>query len=108
MSDLINRKDALTHIKAYRDEFKEDFGIDSEDGDDASHYFGYIAGMNRAARIIEELPSAEPKKGRWIFTRYYVWKCSECGKNPTKGMGYVQRKSELFRYCPHCGTEMEF
>lgn len=57
--NLISRKDAIKHIKAYRDEFKEDFGIDSEDGDDASHHFGYIAGLNRAARIIECLPSAE-------------------------------------------------
>jgi len=55
----------------------------------------------------KHLPSAEPKKGRWIFTRYYVWECSVCGKNPTKGMGYVQRKSELFRYCPCCGSKME-
>ena len=54
-----------------------------------------------------ELYAAESKKGRWIFTRYYVWKCSECGKNPTMGMGYTQRKSELFRYCPCCGSKME-
>lgn len=59
------------------------------------------------AKMIIDLPSAEKKKGRWVFARYYVWECSECGKNPTKGMGYVQRKSELFRYCPHCGSEME-
>ena len=57
--------------------------------------------------MVSMLPSAETKKGQWIFTRYYVWECSECGKNPTKGMGYVQRKSELFRYCPNCGAEME-
>lgn len=56
---------------------------------------------------IMQLPSAEPKKGRWIFARYFVWECSECGKNPTKGMGYTQSRSELFRYCPYCGTEME-
>lgn len=55
----------------------------------------------------EDSDLIEPKKGRWIFTRYYVWECSECGKNPTRGMGYTQRKSELFRYCPYCGTEME-
>ena len=59
MSDLISRQDAIKHIKAYRDEFKEDFGIDSENGDDASHYFGYVAGLNRATRIIKDLPSAE-------------------------------------------------
>lgn len=56
---------------------------------------------------IEDCEEAEPKKGRWIFTRYYVWECSECGKNPTRGMGYTQGKSELFRYCPHCGAKME-
>ena len=48
-----------------------------------------------------------PKKGRWIFSRYFVWECSECGKSPTKGMGYVQNKSELFNYCPNCGAKME-
>lgn len=68
----------------------------------------YMQGWNDAiTSIIENEPSAETKKGRWIFARYYVWECSECGKNPTKGMGYVQRNSELFRYCPNCGSEME-
>jgi len=51
--------------------------------------------------------SAEPKKGQWIFAKHFVWECSECGKNPTRGMGYTQSRSELFRYCPYCGTEME-
>lgn len=60
-----------------------------------------------ACEQISEAPAVEQKKGRWIFTRYYVWKCSECGKNPTMGMGYTQRKSELFRYCPNCGASME-
>lgn len=56
---------------------------------------------------IEQIPSAEPKKGRWIFARHFVWECSECGKNPTRGMGYTQRRDELFRYCPNCGAKME-
>lgn len=56
---------------------------------------------------LPDLPSAEPKKGKWIFAKYFVWECSECGKNPTRGMGYTQRRDELFRYCPYCGTEME-
>lgn len=57
--------------------------------------------------LLSDLPSAEPKRGRWIFARYYVWECSECGKNPTRGMGYTQSGSELFRYCPNCGASME-
>lgn len=90
MSDLIDRADAIKHIKAYRDEFKEDFGVDSEEGDDASHHFGYIAGLNRATRIIKDLPSlreemilectkcvldsTKTKKGKWEkqFTRHFL------------------------------------
>ena len=109
MGDFITRADAIQHIQAYRDEFKEDFGIDSEDGDDASHYFGYIAGLNRATRIIERLPSAEPK-GRWIKENrvltsnppQYVWHCSECG-NPERGFSV----HILTNHCPACGAKME-
>ena len=50
---------------------------------------------------------AEPvRHGKWIYTRYYTWECSECKKNPTSGMGYVQSKDELFDFCPHCGADM--
>ena len=56
--------------------------------------------------MISTLPSAEPKHGKWIFQRNYTWACSECGANPTKGMGYVQCKEELFKYCPNCGADM--
>ena len=48
--------------------------------------------------------------GHWIFTRYFTWSCSECGKNPTRGMGYVPNKEfmqEEFKYCNHCGAKME-
>ena len=59
-------------------------------------------------RVFEQLPSAqpEPETGTWIW-KHHVWWCSECGKNPTKGMGYVQGAEELFDYCPHCGKKME-
>lgn len=87
MGDLISRYDAVKHIKTYRDEFKEDFGIDSEEGDDASHYFGYIAGLNRATRIIDDLPSAESETcegckhlGKWEdeITYGYPSPCTTC------------------------------
>ena len=48
----------------------------------------------------------ERKHGKWIFQRNYTWACSECGTNPTEGMGYVQCKEELFEYCPNCGAYM--
>ena len=124
MSDLISRKDAIKHIKAYRDEFKEDFGIDGEDEDDASHYFGYIAGMNRAARIIEGLPSAEPKKGKWTIEtigeipRYRdssiyepIYRCSCCGLTSESYIRfeepYMPEDADFPNFCPNCGAEME-
>lgn len=93
MSDLIDREEALT---ALRDTLK-------------------TGGKSKGLRpvtfemiwAIKSLPSAEPKKGRWIFARSFVWECSECGKSPTKGMGFTKRKDELFRYCPNCGAKME-
>jgi rubrerythrin len=90
MEDLISRKEAL---KALREIFVRGNGLRPATAD--------------MINAIKFLPSAEPKKGQWIFTRYYVWECSECGKNPTIGMGYIQRRSELFRYCPNCGAKME-
>jgi rubrerythrin len=49
---------------------------------------------------------APVRHGHWIYQNY-VWYCSECGKNPTVGMGYVQRQSELHLYCPNCGAKMD-
>ena len=92
MSDLISKQEVK---KILRTEWVKLFPIELDPY------------LSLAIEKIENIPSAEPKKGRWIFTRYYVWECSECGKNPTIGMGYVQRNSELFRYCPNCGASME-
>lgn len=97
MSDLIDRKAAIDVIDK----------IFPADPMHNEYTEGITCGAALAKDFIKQLPPAEPKKGQWIFTRYYVWECSECGKNPTIGMGYIQRRSELFRYCPNCGAEME-
>lgn len=67
---------------------------------------GWTGGILEAIDAIEDLPSAQPerKKGRWIFTKYYTWECSECGESPTKGTGYTQSSDELYAFCPHCGS----
>ena len=54
---------------------------------------------------IEALQAQLPKRGEWIWENY-CWHCSACGENPTRGMGYVQGKNELFRVCPNCGAKM--
>ena len=60
--------------------------------------------LSKAADIIEKL-SEERKKGKWKWYNC-VWVCSCCGKNPTKGTGYVQSKEQLFPVCPYCGADM--
>ena len=89
MKDIIYREDAVSRITA---EQKEEQDIDCI----------YI--YSRCKTIIKHMPSAE-KTGKWIWENY-VWHCDQCGKNPTYGMGYVQRKEELFDFCPHCGVRM--
>lgn len=55
-----------------------------------------------AIHLLKQLP----KEGEWIWENY-CWHCSVCGENPTRGMGYVQGKDELFRACPNCGAKMK-
>ena len=77
----------------------------------------YSCGMRNGIRwcraLLEDDPPkfenasqyAEPdrKTGEWIY-KHCVWFCSECGENPTKGMGYVQGHDELYDFCPNCGS----
>lgn len=57
-------------------------------------------------KVIKNAPTVSAERtGKWIWENY-VWHCDQCGKNPTYGMGYVQRKEELFDFCPHCGVRM--
>ena len=61
-------------------------------------------------QAIDEQPTidAEPvRHGKWIFTKYCTWECSECKRSPTKGTGYIQSKDELFEFCPNCGARMD-
>ena len=62
-------------------------------------------------QTIMTLPAADVapvRHGRWQYnTDFYVWCCSECGKNPTKGTGVVTTAEKLPAYCPHCGARMD-
>jgi hypothetical protein len=52
----------------------------------------------------------EPRKGHWIYDKSIAnWICSKCGETP-KTIGYVGTgafMAEHFKYCNHCGAEME-
>ena len=61
---------------------------------------------NELLNDVREIEEQMPKEGVWIWENY-CWHCSVCGENPTRGMGYVQGKDELFRACPNCGARMK-
>lgn len=70
----------------------------------------YIAGLQRAKKIISVLPTAdvqEVKHGKWIYipeTAYTVsvFECSACG------CYRLERCTKReFRYCPTCGARMD-
>lgn len=64
-------------------------------------------GVRDAIITIMGLPSAQPKKGKWIYdydkeheNPFFMqgWKCSACGRRQTYGEP---------PYCMYCGAEME-
>lgn len=92
MSDLINREDA---IKLFLERKNELAGIQGNLG----------GAMSGAAKLIESLPPAEPKKGKW--TNAYDGndghvKCTACFRT----YDYITQ-AQHFNYCPNCGARME-
>jgi len=97
MSELISRQAAQDVVNAICErcgKYKE--------------YNGVMCGtcaLDGVEDSIEDLPSAEPKRGKWVITGKFAdtihAKCSECkrhqifyyGKQPTN-------------YCPECGARM--
>lgn len=66
-------------------------------------------GYHHVIETIRELPSAEPRKGKW--ERHYsrpnvyadlFWHCSECGYKNDENYAPVYH-----HFCPNCGARME-
>ena len=60
-------------------------------------------------QALDELPSAEPKKGKWIdngplklYAEMHDFKCSECSWHEPD---FPERIHELY-YCARCGADM--
>ena len=84
---------------------------------------GILIGIHRAWEAIKALPSAEPKRGKWIedkgqqtLMRNFiemgeVWRvCSVCGAGHMIGHKYAIDKAyhdRYHNYCPNCGAKME-
>lgn len=94
MIDLISRQAAIQAI----DDLPNCYNGYSDTYDKS-----YIIG------VLEELPSVEPKKGKWKpFERTWtsgrsVWACDACGE--TVDVPTLNGKP-IFDYCPWCGSFM--
>ena len=55
------------------------------------------------ARILNEQPTIQPKRGKWILDRSGAYCCSEC-MEPCAG--YVMMKPRD-KFCKMCGAKME-
>lgn len=91
MSDLISRKEALKTLLAY-------------------YHIRTITQCNALKEALDRVPSAEPKKGRWIgegdgyadgYIVYDSWYCSNCD------YCYEDDEEPDWNYCPNCGAKME-
>ena len=71
-------------------------------------------GYTHLYKVIENLPSAGPKKGKWIphseksceyigtalvNVEYDYWFCDTCGYR-------VENGQPIYNFCPHCGADM--
>lgn len=73
-------------------------------------YNGYSDTYDKAyiIGVLEELPSVEPKHGKWINDRG-LYKCSACGNLWTTWWAVVvpeERMNKEMKYCPNCGARM--
>lgn len=81
-TDLISRKQAINALSTI------------------TMYKGSIP-FGTAVMRIEQLPSAQPKRGVWNYNSkigtFKVWTCDQCGWN----------YEAEFNFCPNCGAKME-
>ena len=85
MSDLISRQAAIDALTEY--------------GNGRAVFIS----VGEAVIRIEQLPSAEPKRGKWILDRSGAYCCSEC-MEPCAG--YVMMRPRD-KYCKMCGSRNE-
>lgn len=89
MEQLISRQAAIDALKRKQDDGKGDI----------SRFYNTI--IQHDIEAIEQLPPAEPKRGKWIHNGSQWenrWICSECGY-----MYYLQKPN----FCPNCGSRNE-
>lgn len=105
MSDCINRQEAIEAI--LNSTIRVADIIPHEYCDELPECIIYERNAVLALALMPSCDDVTNTQGYWQWkSDDSVWKCSKCGTNPTKGMGYVQLNDELFKYCPYCGAKM--
>lgn len=93
MSDLISKAEVLSLVERMMETYWDRKQI-----------------LSIVRNAIEKLPSAEPKKGKWIgegdgyadgYMVYDLWYCSNCD------YCYEGDEEPDWNYCPNCGAKME-
>ena len=92
MDDLISRQAAIEAVKS--EKVKVFHELYDEAWNDA---------INGCIDVIEQLPSAQPKRGKWILDRSGAYCCSECMEPCAT---YVMMKPRD-KYCKMCGSRNE-
>ena len=106
MSDLISRQAAIDALKIcdnnedginchkcpLRDERWDGAWQDNETN-------CYRKLMRDSAKLLE-LPSAQPRKGKWIYNSPVTMKCNQCG------LVIKDWDWHRFKYCPNCYSDM--
>ena len=90
MDDLISRQTAINAIDGLQNCYN---------GYSDSYDKSYIIG------VLEELPSAEPKAGKWVNNINDIPICNQCGYMTPYDRAIDDY--EYGNYCPHCGAKME-
>ena len=88
-SDLISRKAAIDALDKLCD-------CICEYSKKQRHTMCGACNLGSAFDVIDELPTAEPRKGKWISHEGYE-ECSQCGKFTVC----------YSKFCPNCGARME-
>ena len=96
MDELIRRQDALNIASG--------LNIKSES------FAQYNQGVNNYCAEIANLPTIEPRKGKWLPDNNSVYEmrfvCSECNESqvvPTTGF---TKYKPIWNFCPNCGADM--
>jgi len=75
-----------------------------------AHYPGWYADIIKRIPVADAPPAA---RGKWFFTEYEYFTCSECGESyPNSCESTAEAKEKLangdvYLFCPHCGKIMD-